>query len=651
MNRTLPLVVAASLLAVGMAAADHPQTKDGHEVTFDHKTGNEWWVEVLVSPQPAQVHARDTDGDWRALTLRDWGAWAASFHIEPGHDVWFRATFADGTVIESCAFTHPEGVEQCETPPPPPPGDYVFDHKTGNEWWVEVLISPKPVAAQAMDTGGAWKTLTFRDWGAWAASFHIEPGHDVRFRAQDSSGAWHESCWFTHPAGAEKCDSPPPPPPPPPGEFDATFSDVSGNEWWVQVDVDANEPIASVHARVVGETWHALTKRSWGAWAASFHIDDGERVEFRATSNDGDVDLSDNVYVWPEATPEPRDDPSVWPRAGSYVVYELETVYSDGEFTRANATLTYKDDRWEAFCDIYGMTNGEQHASEYYTIMEPGYGPTSVATGDTVTLTTFEPCHAGTLTVEATGAQTEPARKNGDPVTVDTWHGMRTHACSCLTWEAEWHRGTGLSIWWSFNSSVLEGKGRLVDTDAPIAQGDEPLPAPARTGWPFEGSYVEYTIDDWDNETADWRPESHQTVRFEFRDGGWHVTCDGWTTATQGGDRKTIAVSGAASTPPMAPIRIGVGDNVYPVAPGCPGGAPLVEVRGQFREQTTMDGQDHVATVWWGDESAEEDADGIDEDVWWDIHTGLLLRWESRHTSGSVHMGHLTDTDAPLSTA
>ena len=667
MNR-IALFLAASLLAaggVGIAAADHVQTSNGRAISFDHKTGNEWWVEVVLGGADADavsaVHARDTNGDWRALTFRDWGAWAASFHIEPGHDVWFRATWSDGTTIESCAFTHPDGVEQCEESPPiPPPSDeFDFDHKTGNEWWVEVLISPKPVAAQAMDTGGAWKTLTFRDWGAWAASFHIEPGHDVRFRAQDSSGAWHESCWFTHPAGVEKCDSPPPPPPPPPGEFDATFSDVSGNEWWVQVDVDANEPIASVHARIADETWHALTKRSWGAWAASFHVPDGSLVEFRATSTDGDTDLSDSYYRWPDATPVARGDGGgdVWPQEGSYAVYSFDYGSNIGGVStdhEMDVTYRFMDGAWQAHCLLQTWTTDHRTDSErtltnsmdVQVAMAPPTAPTEVQIGDEPRIGGPYGCRSDEVVQPVVGQSTEETKKNGEPVVVDVWHAKATETGSCGCGEAEswWDTQVGLVVRWDEWTVNSEYRGELLDTDAPIAPGDDYTPR-AHEGWPFEGSFVEYEAHRWSNGTSP--THTVLTSRFVYTDGAWRYTC------TNDGGESTTGVD----KPGFGPLDVSPGDHIlidgggaHHSASACASTFSELVVRGQFPERTTRDGSAHTATVWWTDETQEADDDGIDDDAWYDVDTGLLLRWEHRSADRTfVWMGRLTNTDAPLS--
>src|SRR5688572_10140887 len=115
----LPVALAVGLLLafVPPTFANHPQAAHGDVVAFDHKTGNEWWVEVVLaggaSGSVSGVQAMDTGGAWVPLKKESWGAWAASFHIEPSHQVRFRATWSGGDQAESCWFTHPAGVEQC----------------------------------------------------------------------------------------------------------------------------------------------------------------------------------------------------------------------------------------------------------------------------------------------------------------------------------------------------------------------------------------------------------------------------------------------------------------------------------------------------------------------------------------------------------
>ncbi|MEA3136296.1 MAG: hypothetical protein QOC71_577 [Thermoplasmata archaeon] len=232
------------------ADASHAQTEpNGDVVQFTQVSGNEWWVQVrMAGPDGASassVGAMDTGGPWVPLQAQTWTSdhtwWAASFHLEPGHQVLFRASFPDGVSnFQSCWFDHPSGVERCSSPspspspststspPPSPSGSVLFTQVGGNEWWVQVRLAgsagPSATSVRAMDTDGPWIPLQAQTWTSdhtwWAASFHLEPGHQVRFEATVPGMAVQQSCWFDHPSGTERCGSqppsPPPPPPPPP---------------------------------------------------------------------------------------------------------------------------------------------------------------------------------------------------------------------------------------------------------------------------------------------------------------------------------------------------------------------------------------------------------------------------------------------------
>jgi hypothetical protein len=69
-----------------------------------------------------------------------------------------------------------------------------------------------------------------------------------------------------------------------------------GNEWWVEVDVDASEDLSKVEARVDGGEWRQLDHKWWGSWAKSVHVD-GSTVEFRATSQSGQT-VTSTTYGW-----------------------------------------------------------------------------------------------------------------------------------------------------------------------------------------------------------------------------------------------------------------------------------------------------------------------------------------------------------------
>lgn len=276
-------------------------------VTFDHKGGNEWWVEAKITgATPAQVQAMDANSPWTAMTLRSWGNWATSFHIEPGNQVKFRA-MVDGAWKESCLFTHPAGKtpaggETCTgsgvvTPPPPPPGTWYnesFWGMKGNQWWAEIRVDSPVTLVEARHSGGDWQKLTKREWGAWAGSFHIPAGSLVQFRAHRTDGAiGYHTQGFPWPDGT----------PPYPGwanagsAFDAAFHNVKGNADYQQVNVYATWNLDGVEVRIDDGTWHAMERKAWGDWGAGIHINPGDRVQFRAIGGGGQE--ASQPIAWP----------------------------------------------------------------------------------------------------------------------------------------------------------------------------------------------------------------------------------------------------------------------------------------------------------------------------------------------------------------
>ena len=185
------------------APAPSPAPSTG-AATFSGSTGNEWWVQVKVSASGATVRsvdARDTGGAWTPLTWRSWGSWATSFRVEPGHTVEYRATLSDGRVAQSCAFTHPAGVQTCgaSTAPAPAPAPApsgfgaTFSNVRGNAWWVESDVTAASGTLAGVDArvnGGSWVALGKTSWGSWAKSIHAPSGSTVEFRARSAEGAY-----------------------------------------------------------------------------------------------------------------------------------------------------------------------------------------------------------------------------------------------------------------------------------------------------------------------------------------------------------------------------------------------------------------------------------------------------------------------------
>lgn len=203
-------------------------------------------------------------------------------------------------------LTYREALASYSPSPPPSPSPTApalgFTPKGGNEWWVQVAISGADAGAvarvEAHDTGGAWVTLVKKSWGDYAASFHVEPGHLVTYRATLTDGRSLTSCDYVHPGGTCSTGSSSPPPPTS-TTFAATFKNVRGNTWWIETDVTVSGgTLAGVDGRVNGGSWIALTKQSWGSWAKSINAPTGSHVEFRARATDGATAISSS-YAWP----------------------------------------------------------------------------------------------------------------------------------------------------------------------------------------------------------------------------------------------------------------------------------------------------------------------------------------------------------------
>lgn len=184
----------------------------------------------------------------------------------------------------------------------------VFDHVGGNENWVEVQLAGQDggqvssLLATSYDAAYAsghatWYPMAWHaDWGKWTAGFHIQPGSPVKFRAMWAGGAMQDSCWFSHPDGAESCGGDPNPTP-----FEPTFSLVKGNEWWVQTAVSPNDghTVDHVEVHVGAGDWMPLARQSWGVreYAGNYHIPDGSVLQFRATDTSTLSALSP-CYKW-----------------------------------------------------------------------------------------------------------------------------------------------------------------------------------------------------------------------------------------------------------------------------------------------------------------------------------------------------------------
>ncbi len=401
LSGSVPGDLAMRVVRIGEAARTSTGTFDA---TFTGVRGNEWWEQANVAVTGgtlAKVDVRLNDGVWQPLTKQSWGGYAASYRAVQGTTIQFRATAVDAsTDLSECYRWIPAsntdatkvtcGTAVPPPPPPPPPGtfDATFSGVRGNEWWEQTSVAATGGTLAKVDVrlnDGAWQPLTKQSWGGYAASYRAVQGTTVQLRATavDASTDLSE-CYRWIPAsntdatkvtcGTTSPPPPPPPPPPQPADFDATFTVVTGNEWWVQATVSGNQPIAKVQARDSPGPWTDLKSQSWGqnVWAASINVPYGEILQLRAQSTAGQWDYSANGWEWPLATPYPgpqlgTDYDAIFTAVSTDPTWVQVNVYAD-EGTYGLARVDYRIDSG-AWSPLTRQTWGD-----WATSVTPGAG-------------------------------------------------------------------------------------------------------------------------------------------------------------------------------------------------------------------------------------------------------------------------------------
>ncbi len=201
-----------------------------------------------------------------------------------------------------------QGAAATAWPPAPPFKERPFNATFGgvkvDEWWVQTSVMANKVISQveARVSGGPWTDLPRQGWGGYAKSIRVLNGQTVEFRATDAEGATNLSAQYGRGGVVVQ---PLPPSPPPSGSLVANFNLVKLQEWWVQVGVQGDRPIAKVEARVNNGSWIDLPKQSWGEYARSIHVLWGQHIDFRATATDGTTAIS-GAFIRGGPTPQPE---------------------------------------------------------------------------------------------------------------------------------------------------------------------------------------------------------------------------------------------------------------------------------------------------------------------------------------------------------
>jgi PKD repeat protein len=174
----------ASASTTRAVTATSPPPPAPFAASFSPYGGNNWWVQATVGAnQPlSSVCASVNGGACQPLSLRSWGAWAASFYVPTNAMVRFTATSATtGASITSLPYWWPSGTLAFTA---------TFSPYGGNNWWVQTNVNASlPLAGVcASVNGGACQALQLQSWGAWAASFYVATGAKVTFTATSTDG-------------------------------------------------------------------------------------------------------------------------------------------------------------------------------------------------------------------------------------------------------------------------------------------------------------------------------------------------------------------------------------------------------------------------------------------------------------------------------
>jgi hypothetical protein len=270
---------------------------------------------------PVEVWAGDADGDGRqelaiAVVGRGFGeAWV----VDHGAGGWTATVVHSGAIPAGIVAGDIDGDGRGELAYAGDDGVVVRAALTGGAWSTQAIATmPATISDMALGdgdndgkpemyfpafdghlyqlewTGSAWTQQDLGAVGEDMADLVVVGDADDDGRRNVYTASWSLEHQFTRVYDFFLA--------PLPSNFDAEFSGVKGNNWWVQVDVWTNEPFAGVDARVDCGIWRPLAKQNWGSWAASFHVPTGSVVDFRARAFDGATDHSGG-YVWPNATP------------------------------------------------------------------------------------------------------------------------------------------------------------------------------------------------------------------------------------------------------------------------------------------------------------------------------------------------------------
>lgn len=436
--------------------------------------------------------------------------------------------------------------------------DAAFSTPGGNEWWIEVYVdADEPLErVDARINHGDWIQLEHKDWGTWATSTHVPDGSTVEFQATSTGGETITSQAYQWPSGELADDSSS-------SALDAAFSTSGGNEWWIEVYVDANERLAKVDARIDGGQWQSLEHKDWGSWAQSYHAPEGSHVEFRATSSDDDTVLSP-TYRW---------------TGGEEIVDTIDDV---NPATMDAAFGPKAGNAW--WVEVYVVTNGSIQSVE-----------ASVDGGD--------------------------------------WHELTYRDWGA--WAASFHVPDGSEV--TFRATDDEG---AIDKSQPYHWPEASPADDPDAAWPTQGNYADYHAHGG-GPTSAYKYEME--ALYVHGEDGWVVRCEGYRE-DPGGREEVFDFQRLA--PPEGPSDVWVGKHVDVEQGPCHRGTyDNLTVQEQRSYDTRQNGQETSVSVWFANRTADCRCQGWE--AHWETETNLVTEWWRGGRTGDV--GELQDTDAPMS--
>lgn len=195
-GKSATATVTVSIAAPQPQPEPQPQPVE-YMATFTPVNGNGYWVQVRVdaNDKTTAVCVTVDGGSCKPLQLKSWGDWANSMKVSPKSRVTYTATSATGQKVTSATY-HGSSAKLASEPL-----SVTFTPYDGNNYWVQTKVDANKNVASvcAIVDGAACAPLSYRSWGAWATSFYVATGAQVKFVVTATTGEKAISPAYTWP--------------------------------------------------------------------------------------------------------------------------------------------------------------------------------------------------------------------------------------------------------------------------------------------------------------------------------------------------------------------------------------------------------------------------------------------------------------------